>query len=70
MAFNLNHSRKPEVDLYRNLIHENISMYGIPVKYLYSERINKNEVFKDFSHLKVENPDSIRVFTFPGLTYQ
>jgi hypothetical protein len=60
MAFNLSLSRKPEVDLYRNLIHENISMYGIPVKYLYSERINKNEVFKDFSHFKVENPDSFK----------
>jgi hypothetical protein len=66
MAFNLNTSRKPEVDLYRSLIDENISMYGIPVKYLYSERINKNEVFRDFSHFKVENPDAFKeIFLMP-----
>jgi hypothetical protein len=53
MAFNLNTSRKPERDLYKHLIDESIEMYGIPCKYIYSEKMNKNEVFKDFSHMKV-----------------
>jgi hypothetical protein len=53
MAFNLNNSRKPEVDLYKSLIDESIEMYGIPCKYIYSEKMNKNEVFQDFSHMKV-----------------
>ena len=68
MAFNLNNSRKPEVDLYKSLIDESIEIYGIPCKYLYSEKMNKNIVFKDFSHMKVEelNPDSYKdIFLLP-----
>ena len=58
MAFNLNISRKPERNLYKNNINEIIEMYGIKCKYLYSEKINIDKfVFKDFSHLKVDNTD-------------
>lgn len=57
MAFNLNTSRKPEVNLYRSIIHETISIYGLPVKYIYSEKVNKNPVFNDFSHMKVNELD-------------
>ena len=56
MAFNLNTSRKPENSFYKTMIDEVIEMYGIPVKYLYADKINPNEVFKDFSHLSV-NPE-------------
>ncbi len=31
-------------------------MYGMPVKYLFIEKKNRNEVFQDFSHLKI-NPE-------------
>ncbi len=54
--FNLSTSLKPEVNLYKNLIDEVIEMYGIPVKYLFVEKMNKNQVFKDFSHLEL-NPE-------------
>ena len=54
MAFNINISRKPEVQLDGNLIHELINTYGMPCKWLYSERMNEdNLVFRDFSHLRV-----------------
>ena len=50
----MNQSRKPEHQLQENLIHENIQMYGIQCKYLFSERINEDKlVFRDFSHFKV-----------------
>lgn len=52
--FNLNMSQKPEVELAGKHIHEMINMYGIPCKWLFSERVNEdNLVFKDFSHMKV-----------------
>ena len=50
---NLNHSRKPEYQLYENLSGEVINMMGIQCKWLYSERVNENFVFRDFSHFKV-----------------
>lgn len=53
MGFNLNTSRKPDYTLNENLTHEAIEMYGIPCKWLYSERVNEDFVFRDFSHFKV-----------------
>ncbi len=51
--FNLNNSRKPGYTLNENLTHEAIQIYGIPCKWLYSERVNEDFVFRDFSHFKV-----------------
>jgi len=51
--FSLNTSRKPEQSLNSNLIAECINIYGIRVKWLYSNRVNEDEVFLDFSHFKV-----------------
>jgi hypothetical protein len=39
-------------------------MYGIPCKYIYSEKMNKNEVFQDFSHMKV-GEDFKDIFLLP-----
>jgi len=57
MAFNLNTSRKPERDLYKSLINEAIEMYGMPAKYVYSEKMNINEIFNDFSHMKIDEEE-------------
>ncbi len=54
MGFNLNVSRKPEYSLNENMIDEVISMYGLQCKWLYSEKINVDWVFNDFSHFKIE----------------
>lgn len=55
MAFNLNTSQKPDYTLNENLTHEAIQMYGIQCKWLFSERINEDFVFRDFSHFKVNS---------------
>lgn len=65
MAFNLNTSRKPEVDLNRKLINEVIEMYGIPCKYLYSEKMNKDKVFQDFSHNKIPETGYKDIYLLP-----
>jgi len=70
MAFNLNLSRKPEVELNSNLIKEMIEMYGIPAKFLYVDKINKDEVFLDFSHFevneeKINNNYSKEIYIYP-----
>jgi len=59
MAFNLNTSKKSEVNLYSDLINEQISIYGIPVLYIYTEKKNKDVVFKDFSHMELKEFESI-----------
>jgi len=66
MAFNLNQSKKPEVELNRTLIDEVISIYGLPVKYLFVEKMNKNQVFKDFSHFELNpNVESKQIYLLP-----
>ncbi len=65
-SFNLNTSRKPEYKLNEHLIDENISIYGFQVMYLYSERINEdNLVFKDFSHMKVQQGVAQQITIMP-----
>ena len=65
MAFNLNTSRKPEVQLNKHLINEMITMYGIPCLYLYSEKINQDKVFKDFTHNKIPKDKSVQIYLLP-----
>jgi hypothetical protein len=52
--FNLNSSRKPGYNLNEALIDENINIYGYQVMYLFSKRMNEDQVLKDFSHYKIE----------------
>ena len=64
VKYNLNTSRKPEVQLEANLIHENINIYGIQCLWLYSERVNQDDlVFRDFSHFKVLNQGNYKEVT-------
>ena len=63
MAYNLNNSRKPEQSLQGNLIAENINIYGIQCKWLFSERINPDLVFRDFSHFRVQHSDKFKDVT-------
>lgn len=64
VKYNLNTSRKPETHLEANLIHENINIYGIQCLWLFSEKVNKDEiVFRDFSHFKVQNAGNYKEVT-------
>jgi hypothetical protein len=66
MGFNLNTSRKPEYKLNESLIHENIQMYGFPVLFLYSDRVNEDSiVFRDFSHYKITPGVSKQIYILP-----
>lgn len=54
MNFNFFHN--PEYNLHSHLIDEVISLYGIKIKFLLVEYINKDEtVFKDFQHIKTDH---------------
>jgi len=64
MAFNLNISTKQDYSLTENNIDELITIYGIKCKYLFSEKINKDTVFQDFSHFKV-NEDYTDIYLMP-----
>jgi hypothetical protein len=65
MAFNLNTSRKPEVQLYKNLTRELISTFGVPCLYLFSEKVNKDFTFKDFTHFRVDPDKATQIYVMP-----
>lgn len=57
MGFNFN--SQPEYQLNSSLITEMISLYGVLAKFLVTEKINQDEVFGDYSHLK---SDSLKIY--------
>lgn len=62
---NFNFSNQPEYSLNTSLTNELINLYGIPIKFLVVQKINKDDiVFGDFSHLKT---DSDKIFTINAL---
>jgi len=65
MAFNLNRHNHPDYQLKNNQINELISMYGVECDFLYVEKVNKDSVFKDFSHLKFKEGNSKKVVLLP-----
>ncbi len=65
MAFNLQTSRKPEYKLTENLIDELIEIHGIRCLWLYSEKVNVDSVFRDFSHMKVTPGASTQITLMP-----
>lgn len=58
---NFNFTQSPEYDLNTSLAEEMINLYGVPTKFLITDKINKdNTVFGDYSHMK---SDSNKIFT-------
>ena len=64
-TLDLNISRKPEYSLQETHIDELIEIYGIPCLYLFSEQINQDTVFQDFSHNKVTPGKSVQIKLLP-----
>ncbi len=63
MNFNISH--QPEYDLNTSLIEESINLYGIGIKFLVVEKINKDDMtFGDWSHLK---SDSEKIYDLMAL---
>lgn len=52
---NFNFNSQPEYTLQTSLIEEMINLYGVQVKFLVTEKINPDEVFGDYSHLKSDS---------------
>jgi hypothetical protein len=55
MAFNLNTSSKPDVQILKDNIDEMINIYGVNANFIYTNKMNKDFVLKDFSHFKSED---------------
>jgi hypothetical protein len=58
---NFNFSQKPEYDLYRKLTHENIQLYGIPCKFIRTTKENKDFIWGEYSHLKIDNDNVFEI---------
>ena len=69
MNFNLNFGNQNDYDINESLIDEMISLYGVEIKLLLTEKINKdNIVFGDFSHMKTNTDDVFSMFVLPEET--
>lgn len=67
MNFNFNNG--PEYALNTSLIEEMISLYGVKLKLLLVDRINRDDaVFGDHSHVKTDTDDSIEIWALPENT--
>lgn len=64
--FNFNYSRRVEYNLQESLIREYINHYGILVKFIKTEKINRDDVvFGDFSHMKSNLKDIFDMYMLP-----
>jgi hypothetical protein len=64
MAFNLNKSQKPEVELLKNNIDEMINIYGVNCNFIYTNKMNKDFVLRDFSHFTATQ-DAFELYLLP-----
>lgn len=66
---NFNYSGKAEYELHTSLIEEMINLYGVPTKFLVTEKINKDDiVFGDYSHLKSDSSKIYDIYMLPENT--
>lgn len=63
---NFNFSAKPDYVLNTSLIEEVIGLYGVLVKFLVVEKINRDDVvFGDYSHLKSDSAKVFDIYMLP-----
>lgn len=63
---NFNFSKKSEYTLNTSLAEEMINLYGVSVKFLVTEKINRDDfVFGDYSHLKTDSDKIYEMFMLP-----
>lgn len=66
---NFNYNASPEYDLYSQGTEEVINLYGVAVKFLVTEKINKDDlVFGDYSHLKTDSSKIFDIYGMPETT--
>jgi len=55
MNFNLfDESHDNEYLLFRDTTEEVINLYGVPIKYIQTKKINQNDIFGEHSHIKID----------------
>jgi hypothetical protein len=62
--FNLNKSNKPDYELTKKNIAEMINIYGVESNFIYTNKMNKDFVLKDFSHF-VADQDPFEIYLLP-----
>lgn len=69
MGFNYNFNDAPDYDLNASLIDEVINLYGVLVKFLKVQHINKDDVvFKDYSSIKTDSNSIFEIYLMPEST--
>jgi len=69
MNLNLgDNSHNSEYELFRSTSEELISMYGVPIKYLITEKINQDKIFGEHSHIKIDNKAIHQLYAMPSAT--
>lgn len=61
MGFNFNYNNSKEYEMFGNMVHEEINLYGLTVKYFKTDRIGVDSIFGEHQSIKVNNKD---VFEF------
>jgi len=67
--FNLNlenNNYDGEYELYRSTSKELVNMYGVLVKYIKIDRINKNYIFGEWSHIKIDSNKIYEIYILPS----
>jgi len=64
MSFNLNKSNKPDFELTKRNIDEMINIYGVNTNFIYTNKMNKDFVLKDFSHF-MASQDAVEIYLLP-----
>jgi hypothetical protein len=62
---NFNRSGKADYKLKASQIHEMIGLYGVPVTYLFTQKMNKDKVLNDFTHLQLDPSQQMEVYMLP-----
>jgi len=68
--YSTDNSLDKEYELARNMVAEVINIYGIRIKYIITEKVNQDDIFGEFSHIKVDNTNVHEFFVKPEETDQ
>jgi len=69
MNFNLfDDTHNSEYNLFRSTTEELINLYGVPIKYIITKKINQDNIFGEHSHIKVDNTSVFEMFALPSST--
>jgi len=64
--YNFNINDNPEYDLNASLIDETINLYGVPVKFLVTTKLNSDDnIFGDYSSIKTDNSKIFEIYAMP-----